>query len=282
MTLRNDELASTYFVQELDGQELARLSRQHRFLTTLLGGILPEQPDQARFRRMLDVGCGPGDWLIGGHQEHPDRRSIGIDINSRALHSARAHATEEGLAEQIDFQMMDALRRLDFPDASFDVVNIRFGMGFVRTWEWLRLLAEMRRVTCPGGIIRLTEAEVLSANAGVALTQLGQLFLSAFDRSGHLFQPTSTGLTDHLAPLLQHIGCRQIRRQVLPLVLRAGTEEGQSHRENIEALLKTARPFLQKWGGASEHYEVLSQQVLRELQSNFHVTWTLHTIWGIV
>jgi hypothetical protein len=140
----------------------------------------------------------------------------------------------------------------------------------------------MQRVTSPGGVIRLTEAEVLPANAGAALMRLCQIFLYGFDRSGRLFEPTSTGLTDRLALLLQRIGCRQVQQQAFPLVLRSGTEEGQRYMENVEALLKKARPFLEKWGGKFEHYDALSEQVLREMQSDFYVTWTLHTIWGVV
>jgi ubiquinone/menaquinone biosynthesis C-methylase UbiE len=157
-------------------------------------------------------------------------------------------------------------------------------MSFARTWEWLGLLTEMQRVACPGGVIRLTEAEVFHTHSSAALTHLDQLFLCAFDRAWRLFEPTTTGLTDHLAPLLQRIGCRQVQLKTFPLVFRAGTEEGQRYVKNIDALFKTARPFLQKWGGKSfESYEILSQQVLKEMQQpDFVTTWTLHTIWGVM
>jgi hypothetical protein len=35
---------------------------------------------------------------------------------------------------------MDALRMLVFPDAFFDLVNLRCGCSYVRTWEWPKLL----------------------------------------------------------------------------------------------------------------------------------------------
>lgn len=28
-----------------------------------MGGVLPEQQDPTRFRRVLNIGCGPGGWI---------------------------------------------------------------------------------------------------------------------------------------------------------------------------------------------------------------------------
>lgn len=284
MAPQNHELASTNYT-EVNEQELARLTVVDHLLTTQMGGVLPEQSDPARFRYVLDVGCGTGGWLLEGARKCPGGAvNTGIDISHRAIQQACARTTEEGLAPQVDFRVMDALRRLNFPDASFDVTNLRFGMSFARTWEWLELLAEMQRVTCPGGIIRLTEAEVLHTHSGPALTCLDQLFLRAYSRAWRLFEPTTTGLTAHLAPLLQRIGCRQVQQATFPLTFRAGTEEGQRYAKHIAALLKTARPFLLRWGGEPcERYETLSELVLQEMQQpDFVTTWTLHTIWGTV
>lgn len=274
----NNELASTNFVA-ISEQELIRLALLDRLLTAQMGGVLPEQTDQARFQHALDVGCGSGDWLLKGA---PERKGIGIDICNRAVQYARAQAQSHHITDRVQFYVMDALDKLAFPDASFDLVNLRLGLSFVRTWEWLKLLIEMRRVACSGGIVRLTEAEVLpTVSSSNALIRLSQLFLCAFDRSGRLFKPVSRGVTDHLAPLLHHIGCRQIQQQAFPLEIRAGTEEGESYAKSITILLKTARPFLQKWcGEPSENYDGLSEQVLREVQQpDFHITWLLHTIW---
>jgi ubiquinone/menaquinone biosynthesis C-methylase UbiE len=283
MPQRNhSELASTYFVHEFNEKELARLILQDRLLTTQMGGILSEQPDPARFQSVLDVACGPADWLLESSKEYPNRRGIGIDISNRVIQYAREQAEVHHMTDRVEFHVMDALSGLAFPDASFDLVNLRLGMSFIRTWEWLKLLVEMRRVTCSGGIIRLTEAEVLPVSSGAALTRLGQIFLCAFDRAGRLFEPNCTGVTDHLVPLLQRVGYRQVRQQTFPLVLKGRTEAGQLYAENIEVLLKTARPFLEKWGGNFKNYDTLSEQVVREMQADFHVTWTLHTIWGIV
>src|SRR5579875_575260 len=284
MPFQNHEQANTNFT-EITGQEVSRITLLDELLTASIGGVLPEQSDPARFGNVLDIGCGTGGWLLTGAREYPDRYvSRGIDISSRVIHHARARAMKAGLTQQIDFQVMDALRHLNFADASFDLTNIRFGMSFVRTWEWIELLAEMQRVTCTGGIIRLTEAEVFHNTSSAALTHLDQLFLRAYDRAWRLFEPTTTGLTAHLAPLLHRIGCQQIQQKTFPLVFRAGTEEGQRFARATEILLKTARSSLQKWGNESfGYYEALAEQVLKEMQQpDFITTLMLHTIWGTV
>jgi len=35
-----------------------------RLMTALMGGVLSEQADPTVFHRVLDVGCGPGGWIM--------------------------------------------------------------------------------------------------------------------------------------------------------------------------------------------------------------------------
>jgi hypothetical protein len=44
---------------------------------------------------------------------------------------------------------------------------------------------------------------------------------------------------------------------------------------------QTARPFIQKWSCASQDYDAVYQQALKEMQQpDFHATWNLLTVWG--
>ena len=64
--------AGTYLVQDRSNQEeLKRLIVQERMVTDLTGGVLPEQPDPTRFRRVLDIGCGPGVRIIDTAEAYP-------------------------------------------------------------------------------------------------------------------------------------------------------------------------------------------------------------------
>ncbi len=279
---RHHELASTYFIQSsYTKHELNRLSRQDRLLTAQMGGLLPEQPDLSRFHHVLDVGCGPGDWLLQLARLSPRMTGVGIELNEQMVQSARSRAAHQGFSERLSFRVMDALAPLPLPDQLFDLVNLRLGLSFVRTWEWPLVLLELCRVTCTDGIVRLTEPEVLHISSSPALTRLGELFVCAFARAGHLFAPTSTGLTEHLAPLLHRVGCQQVQHQMVPLHLAAGTDAGRAYVHNVQALLQVVRPFLEHRGCLRREDEDLDQQVLREIQQlTFHATWTFHTVWG--
>jgi ubiquinone/menaquinone biosynthesis C-methylase UbiE len=176
---------------------------------------------------------------------------------------------------------MDALRMLEFPAASFDLANLRLGVSFMRTWDWPTVLIELLRVTRPDGIVRLTESNIVQQSNSPALTQLCQMLQCALFRAGHLFTNESTGLTDHLARLLDQYGCKQIQTKAYAIEYRPGMAEGQARYKDLMLAFQTGYPFIQKWGCASQDYEAIHQQALNEIrQPDFHSTWKMFTFWG--
>lgn len=274
------ELASTYFVQEKQSkEELVRLTIQDQMLTRSMGGVLPEQATV--FQRVLDIGCGSGSWAIEMAQTYPTSSLIGIDISQRMVSYATEQAREHKVSDRVEFRVMDVLQPLDFPGAFFDLVNLRFGVSFMRTWDWLNVLNELLRVTRSGGVIRLTETEIINRSDSSALTQLDEIFLCALFRSGHLFQEETTGITANLVGLLTQYGCQQIQTRAYALEYRAGTPEGQAYYQDIAHAFQTLRPFLQKWGCTPKEYATIYQQALDDIQqSDFRVIWNLLSAWG--
>ena len=175
-----------------------------------MGGILLEQESPGNFHSVLDVGCGPGGWMLECARTYSDMHLVGIDINPRMIEYARKQANEQNVADRVEFREMDVLRGLDFPDNTFDLVNLQFGVSFVRTWDWARLILEMQRVTRPGGILRLTESEASIQRMGVVMTEQ-DLIIQVLYRAGYLFTEENEGLTGHLAELLQMHGVRMYR-----------------------------------------------------------------------
>ncbi len=280
---QKNERPSTYFVQDRHNEEeLHRLTIQDQMLTASMGGVLPEQPDPASFHRVLDIGCGSGSWAIEAAQIYPQMSLVGIDISQRMIDYARSQAELQHVSERVEFRVMDALLLLEFPRDYFDLVNLRLGISFMRTWDWSKLISEMLRVTRYDGIVRLTDEEIVTPCNSPALMQLQQMLVCSGYKAGHLFETETTGLAAHIARLLTQYGGRQVQTQAYALAYRAGTPEGQYFADDMAHVFHTSRPFLQKWGCEDPNYEALYEQSLAEMQRpDFHATWNFVTAWGL-
>jgi ubiquinone/menaquinone biosynthesis C-methylase UbiE len=279
------EHPSTYVVQDRSNEhELNRLIIQERMVTEVMGGLLPEQPETASFERVLDVGCGTGGWLIDMARAHQETSLlIGVDISGKMVEYARQQATAQGFAGRVEFHVMDALRMLEFPSNFFDLVNMRFGTGYLRKWDWPKLLSEFRRVARPRRLVRITETDIMVQSNSPALTRLFELQLEALYHAGHLFEQGQQGVTGELATLLERAGFRDVQTHVFPTEYHAGTQPMQFFIEDMTQLFRVSLPFLRKWLRVPEEYEELYQQMLREVnQPDFVVTGDLVTAWGTV
>lgn len=277
------EHPSTYFVQDRRNQEeVERLEIQDKLLTTLMGGVLPEQSDPASLRRVLDVGCGTGGWLIETARTYPTIKwLVGVDISDRMLSYAQTQAAGQDLAGRVEFQTTDALRALPFSEGFFDLVNQRLGFSWLRTWEWRKILLEYYRVCKPAGIIRITEPNVVIESNSPALTRLHTIILETFRNSGSLWTDSNDGITDQLVPLLTQHGIRDVQSRVHTLIYRAGTAEHQSFCEDMRRTFRVGVPFFQKWTRVPSDYEEICEIALKEMQEpDFVGTAMLLTAWG--
>ena len=276
------EHPSTYIVQDRSNEEeLRRLHMQDELVTAGMGGVLPEQEDLVRFQRVLDVGCGTGDWLIALAQQIPTSSLlVGAEVSRRMVEYARNHAQEVGVADRVEFHVMDALRMLEFPRKYFDLVNQRFAASYLRTWDWPGLLQEYQRVTKPGGIIRITEGDALISNTPAFSTLYG-LFTAAMVQAGHTFFPEGDGVTRALEPTMHQAGLLNLQTRVHLLKYHAGTPELQLLAEGVKYLFRTTTPFLRKWTKVPGEFDSLYQQAIQEMQQpDFVATWRLLTVWG--
>ncbi|MBV9228480.1 MAG: class I SAM-dependent methyltransferase [Chloroflexi bacterium] len=277
------ERPSTYFVQDRSNEEeLKRLQLQDRLVTADMGGVLPEQPDPTIFHRVLDIGCGTGDWLIETAKTYPSISLLmGVDISQRMVGYARAQAEERQVSDRVEFHVMDVLLMLEFPSGYFDLVNQRFAQGYLRTWDWPKLLQECLRVSRPGGVIRLTDVNFVTGSSSPALNRLHHLFLQALYQAGHYFTLEGNGLITQLERLLRQHGVQNVQTRPCTLEYRAGTAGGQQYAEDMRLIFRTMVPFLRKWIRVPDDYEEIYQRAMSEMQEpDFVATWELLTAWG--
>ena len=276
------EQESTYLVQDRNNQEeMIRLDLQDKMLNIGMGGVLPELADHSHLRRVLDVGCGTGNWLIETARTYPNiEKLVGVDISDKMLTFARAQAQAQQMDKRVEFKTMDALRILDFPVHSFDLVNQRAGTSWLRKWDWKKILLEYQRVTRLGGIIRITEYNI-GENNSPALTKLYAISMQAFYHAGHFFTPSIDGLTSELVPLMTQHAIENVQTQPHTLVYRAGTPAHQDFYEDMRRVYRLLLPFFQKWTVVPSDYEEIYQQALKEMQQpDFVSTMPFLTVWG--
>ncbi|HTK11727.1 MAG TPA: class I SAM-dependent methyltransferase [Ktedonobacteraceae bacterium] len=276
------EQPGTYFAQNRANQEeLRRLQLLDYATSASMGGVLPEQPDPTIFPHVLDVGCGTGGWLIELARTTPTcTLLVGVDKNPTFIEYARAQADVAQVSDRVEFRVGDALGMLEFPVGLFDLVNHRFAVSWLRTWDWPKLLQEYRRVARPGGVIRITEGDIWATN-GQAHARVFDVFLQAMYRSGHYFLPGESGATGELAHLLSRHGFQQVQTRDYTLEYHSGTPEGPPFFENIQISYQTVMPFLRKWARVPENYEEIYQEAICEMQRpDFVATWHLLTAWG--
>ena len=278
---RGQDNPSQYFVEDRSHDaDMVRLMIQDRLMTAGMGGPLSEQVDPASLHHVLDIGCGPGGWILEAARLYPHMELTGIDISWRMIEYARAEAQARRLTDGVEFLVMDALRPLDLPGDSFDLVNLRFGSSFLLVTDWPRLLGELLRVTRPGGIVRVTDGMTTQSNSP-AYDRLFQMFLCALYRSGHSLTEEKAGVTHELDRLLSESGCQQVQTKAYMLEFVAGTVGGKNFYEDSRFGFQTILPFLQKMGCASEDYDALYEQAMIELQQpDFRVIWPMVTAWG--
>jgi phosphatidylethanolamine/phosphatidyl-N-methylethanolamine N-methyltransferase len=99
--------------------------------------------------RVLEVGVGTG---ISLPQYAPNLRIFGTDISEGMLRKARARVADQRLMNVEGLAVMDA-EKLEFPDASFDVVMAQYVVTAVPNPE--AAMDEFARVLRPGGEIIL-------------------------------------------------------------------------------------------------------------------------------
>lgn len=146
--------------------------RSHRWRTAensaayLLPALVPGT-------RLLDVGCGPGSVTIDLAARLEPGEVVGVDTSAAVVEIAQKAAADAG-ADNVTFQVADAYD-LPFADDAFDVVHAHQVLQHLT--DPIAALREMRRVTRPGGVVALRDA----------------------DYSGMTWYPQSDGLDEWLA-----------------------------------------------------------------------------------
>jgi ubiquinone/menaquinone biosynthesis C-methylase UbiE len=271
-----------YFNDPESAAEMARLLAQDRLITAGMSGLFSERFDLAGIHRLLDVACGPGGWALQVALSYPEIEVVGIDVSRTMIDYATAQAQLQGL-DNASFRVMDIRQALDFPTASFDLVNARF-INFLPAAAWPPLMHELGRITRPGGLIRLTESEWWYYSTSPALETMNSLLIGALKQQGDSFSQSGrfTGVLPMLGRFLSEAGCVNVHYQPHVIDYSFGTEAYEGFRHDAAAVFHLFQPFLVRMGVATQEElnQLYAQMQADMLQEDFRGLMFPLTAWG--
>jgi ubiquinone/menaquinone biosynthesis C-methylase UbiE len=225
-----------------DEAELARLVQQSNLYDRAIRDLFPPPIDPERLHQVLDVGCGPGGWVMSLAQSYKHCQVVGIDISPQQIAYAAAQAKVQRI-ENVQFLARNIFdSRL--PDGFFDLVNMRFGVSFLDRESWPEFLKICHRLLKPGGSLVVFEGEN-SINNSAAASLLQHWTAQVMHRLGKGFgHGYSVGVVAMLEKLFKEAGYENT--QVYPYVINSSTGS-EMHAVSMRALtniINQLQPFI--------------------------------------
>lgn len=159
----------------MDRDHISRLAHAHHPIAAPLDDAsvrrLLESGITRDDARVLDLGCGGGEWLVRVLDAYPDVRAEGVDVSEPSLDRARTAARSRGVAHRLVLHHADAA---EFTAAEpFDLV---LSVGAAHAFGGLlETLAAARRHLAPHGRVLIGDGFWAADPAPEAVDMLGDL-----------------------------------------------------------------------------------------------------------
>ncbi|MEV7509709.1 class I SAM-dependent methyltransferase [Streptomyces sp. NPDC091201] len=149
--------------------------------------------------RVLDLGCGPGEWLLRALRDRPGTRGVGVDVSATALDRAASTARALGLSDRLTLHRQPAADHT--APHPYDLV---LSIGATHAFGGLLpTLDALRAHLTPGGHVLLGEGYWEHPPTPGDLDTIGPLA----DLSTTVDQVTAAGWT----PVYGHLSTREER-----------------------------------------------------------------------
>ncbi|CAG8555295.1 224_t:CDS:2, partial [Ambispora gerdemannii] len=225
-----------------DIEEVDRLHQQHFALTHICGGnytapihdiIKPES-------RILDLGCGPGQWTLEIAQEFPYAQVFGIDINASfptLIKPLNSH-----------FIVGDVTEGLPWEDNYFDFIWIRYLFCAIKDTDWQNLYHEIKRVLKPGGILEHHVMGLVAVNPGPNFKECQK-----YTEAGFISRGLNIKLACQLSERVTMAGFEDAQSSCISIALgKQGGQIGEIWATNSKECYLGMKPWLVEFTGFTE------------------------------
>ncbi|CAG8567560.1 1835_t:CDS:2 [Ambispora gerdemannii] len=258
---RFNNLPNTVYPLPSDEKELDRLSLQHFLYRFLWKGNFcsPVERKLKTDGLILDIGCGPGAWILEMASQYQRAKFFGLDFVP--IFPAEIKPSN------ITFLQTNVLEKLPFKDGYFDFVHLGL-MNFAFTEdEWKsKVIPEVIRVTKDGGWLEIEEIDTALTNSPSSLVPITDFWIEYLESQGinpHIAEHTLGKLladTEKFSEIHHRI-------EIIPYTEQAG-QTGKMAKDNTILYYKTIAPIIitQLGNVSATEYEDVMQSLPREFE----------------
>jgi SAM-dependent methyltransferase len=253
--------------QQTEASEVARVFFGNPYMIASLGRALPEVIPMETVQKVLDIGCGTGEWARSLAQEHPHVRTIGIDTSHKLIKQAVALAKEQKIGSVAFFEF-DPSQKLNFPGDSCDVVHVHSLASFITTARWEYILEDILRVLKPGGWLNIVDYEQGSTSSP-AFNELHIMGMKGIRALGGSIAPSSPtyGVAARLYGFLVDAGMIDVSYKVHSVDFGIKNRpEAAKFLDDLVVGMCDFKEFVLMLGlGESDHFDTLIEKARYEL-----------------
>ncbi|KAL9538393.1 hypothetical protein MBANPS3_010963 [Mucor bainieri] len=199
--------------------------------------VKPNQNDKYS-TRVLDVGCGPGTWILEMASEFPFTEFHGIDI--RAMFPTTIKPSNAKFIQH-DFLQSN----LPYGDSSFEFVRMRLMLVFITEQQFFHLLSEVRRILKPDGYFEILDCEYQIHRPGILCDKI-------LNRQIPQSLRKKLGTIDHMpshhvsTALTLHGGFVNVHQRRIHIPIGWGGQLGEVHAQNLQSYLLSIHPDIKQ------------------------------------
>ncbi|KAI8364737.1 S-adenosyl-L-methionine-dependent methyltransferase [Radiomyces spectabilis] len=235
----------------------------HGNFTAPVTGLFSNTADNHR-PQVLDIGCGPGTWILEMASEFSGVDFHGVDITRMFPVDIKP--------SNAFFKQADILEGLPYEDNTFEFVNMRLMLACLTKEHLIFLLAEVSRVLKPGGYFEIVDVEYNIQRPGPLADKVVNQKLQKIMASHKI----DLRLSHQLSTLMmsQGAGLVDIRHSRHSLPLGWGGQTGDLHAQNMEQFLRSLNPIVRRHSDGTVITDDDIKQVMAECTKyQSHLNW---------